>query len=75
MDNLIQALTELAKKMNSPMEVFVYLILIGLFVLIYFKDRTIRKISDAQQRTAVQLARVAELLNILVRDGMDRENP
>jgi len=60
MDKLIEALVGLAKNMTA-MEIFVYLILIGMFGINILHSRAVK-------RMAVQLGKVTELLRILVRD-------
>ena len=62
-----QFLTELASKLNDPHDVFIYLIIVGLFCMLIIKDKIIKKMSD-------QLGRTNELLRFLVYGEKDDED-
>ena len=61
-----EVLIKLVDKLNNPDDVFIYLIILGLFGLVMYQSKTIRRISDASQKTAVEIGRQTELLRLLV---------
>lgn len=69
---MIKQLSEIAKIL-PPHDIIVYVVIISLVFLLWSKDKLIRSLTDEIENNGKSLARITELLRVLIQGQIEQE--